>query len=168
MWVKIYTVKYNPNGGKLIGSSKVYIGKGIPLKTIASASRTGYVFKGWYTDKKGGRKIKIGSKLSKSSTLYAQWIKKPSKVKGLKKVAVSSKRIKISWKKVSGVKGYDIYRKDKKSGSYKKIASTTKAYCTDKKLKKVKGYYYMVRAYKKVGGVKVVGEKKEIYVSIKK
>ena len=74
--------------------------------------------------------------------------------------AVSGKRAKLGWKKVSGASGYVIYRKTGKKGSYKKIKTvknrkTTKY--TDKTVKKGKTYYYRIRAYTLVDGKKVYG-----------
>lgn len=50
-----------------------------------------------------------------------------------------SRSIKISWKKVKGASGYQIYRASKKKGKYKKIKTITKGSTrryTNKKLKK--------------------------------
>lgn len=59
----------------------------------------------------------------------------------------------ITWKKVSKVTGYEIYRSTSKSKGYKKIKTVKKnkiTSFTDTKLKKGKTYYYKVRAYKTV------------------
>lgn len=74
------------------------------------------------------------------------------------KVKAGSKQAKISWKKVKGVTGYEVYRSTKKSSGYKKVTtikkSSTTSY-TNKKLKKNKKYYFKVRAYKTVKGKKL-------------
>lgn len=83
----------------------------------------------------------------------------PSKVTNVK-ASAGSKRVKLSWKKASGVTGYEIYRATKKNGKYKKVKSIGKAAAnnyTDKKLKAKKTYYYKIRAYKTVSGKKVYG-----------
>ncbi len=54
--------------------------------------------------------------------------------------------VKTSWNKVTGAKGYNIYRKDASSG-YKKIASTTSLSYVDKTAKAGVNYTYAVRAY---------------------
>lgn len=61
----------------------------------------------------------------------------------------SKKQVKLSWKKVSGAKKYEIYRATSKNGKYKKIATTTKTSYTNKKLKSGKTYYYKVKAIAK-------------------
>lgn len=68
----------------------------------------------------------------------------------LKKVAnVSGKKAKVTIKKVSGAKGYQIlYSTDKKFKKNVKKVLTKKTTCTLTKLKKKKTYYVKVRAYK--------------------
>ena len=60
----------------------------------------------------------------------------------------------ITYKKVSGVSGYQIYMSTKKKSGYKKIAtlSSKKSSYTKGKLKKGKKYYFKVRTMKKVSG----------------
>ena len=53
---------------------------------------------------------------------------------------------KATWGKVTGAKGYYIYRKTS-SGSYSKIATTTSLSYVDKTAKKNVKYYYAVKAY---------------------
>ena len=146
---KLYTIKYNANGGALVGSSTDYAGKGVKIRTLSSAKRSGYVFNGWYTAKKGGKKITSGSKLSKNTTLYAQWIKRPGKVTGIKH-KVSSKKVTLSWNKVTGADGYEIYMSLSKKGKYKKqsICSNAKIKYTKKQLKNGKIYYFKIRSFK--------------------
>lgn len=62
-------------------------------------------------------------------------------------------KIKFTWKRVSGVNGYTIYRKTDKS-SWKKIktiANNKTSSYTDSKLNPGTRYFYSIRAYKKVG-----------------
>lgn len=56
--------------------------------------------------------------------------------------------IKVSWKKVSGATGYEIYRAAAKNGKYSKIATvkSSKTSYTNKKLTQGKTYYYKVVA----------------------
>ena len=87
--------------------------------------------------------------------------RKPGKVKGIKAKRKGRRTIQISWKKKAGVTGYQIFRATGKKGKYKRIKTLKgagKTSFTDKKKKK-KGvrYYYKVRVYRIVNGVKIPG-----------
>ncbi len=66
------------------------------------------------------------------------------------KVKATKKSVKITWNKIPNVKGYEIFRTDKKKGKYKKIknVASKKTVYVNNKLKKKK-YYYKVRAFVK-------------------
>lgn len=75
--------------------------------------------------------------------------------------STSSKKVKITWKKVSNCTGYIIYRSTKKGSGYKKIKTITsksKVSYTDTGLKKGKTYYYKIKTYKTVGTGKIYGK----------
>ena len=76
-----------------------------------------------------------------------------------KKIKTAKKAISVTWKKVGGVKGYQVqvatdkkFKKNKKTVTIKK-QKTTKT--TVKKLKAKKKYYVRIRTYKIVNGKKV-------------
>ena len=92
------------------------------------------------------------------TTTTASKVSKPKKTK-IKKVKAAKKALAVTWKKVSGVKGYQVqvatdkkFKKNKKTVTIKK-QKTTKT--TIKKLKAKKKYYVRVRTYKTVNGKKV-------------
>lgn len=75
---------------------------------------------------------------------------KSAKLKAPKLRSVSqsnSRTLKITWSKVSGAKGYVLYRK-RSNTKFKKIAKTKKTSYTNKKLKNSVKYYYKVKAFK--------------------
>lgn len=85
-------------------------------------------------------------------------VSKPKSAK-FKKVKPAKKAVSVEWKKVSGVKGYQVqvatdkkFKKNKKTATVKK-QKTTKV--TIKKLKAKKKYYVRIRTYKTVNGKKV-------------
>lgn len=81
-------------------------------------------------------------------------------VKNLKKKKGKKNTLTLSWKKVSGANGYEVYQATKAKGKYKKIKTISKGKTTRltvKKLKAKKTYYFKVRAYKKNGGQKAYG-----------
>ncbi len=82
----------------------------------------------------------------------------PAKTTSFKQSATyTTTSIKMSWAKVTGAAGYEIYRSDEKSGTYKLIKTVTTNSCTNSGLKAGSKYYYKVRAYKTVNGKKVYG-----------
>ncbi len=85
----------------------------------------------------------------------------PLYAKDIKLKAVKSKKTgnKLSWNKIKGASGYQIYRASSKKGTYKLIKTVNKKKLsyTDK-AKKGKKYYYKIRAVKKVNGTKIYGK----------
>ena len=93
-----------------------------------------------------------------SATTAPKIVAKP-KSTSIKKVKAAKKAISVIWKKVGGVKGYQVqvatdkkFKKNKKTVTVKK-QKTTKT--TVKKLKAKKKYYVRVRTYKIANGKKV-------------
>ncbi len=57
-------------GAKLVTLNNTY-------GTLATPTRDGYTFDGWYTDKTGGTKISSSSTFTGTTTLYAHWSENP-------------------------------------------------------------------------------------------
>ncbi|MDR0817346.1 MAG: InlB B-repeat-containing protein [Clostridiales Family XIII bacterium] len=80
---KTYTIRLNVNRGKALKKAKrikkVKFGK--KYGAFPKPVRKGYIFKGWYTKKKGGTKITAGKKvkITANKTYYAHWKKKKKK-----------------------------------------------------------------------------------------
>ena len=53
----------------------------------------------------------------------------------------------LKWSSVKGAKGYYVYRKTSKNGSWQRIGQTTGTSYTDKNIKSGSNYYYTVKAY---------------------
>lgn len=69
-----------------------------------------------------------------------------------------AKMLKLTWDKVSNVKGYQIYRSTTgKADSYQKVATVKDNSYTDTKLASSTTYYYKVRAYAKQNGKNIYG-----------
>lgn len=75
-----------------------------------------------------------------------------------KKSSLKNGKLKITWNKVSGVTGYDIYVSNKEKSGYKKVKSVsskknsiTLTKFKNTKIKKSKKYYVYIVAKKKVG-----------------
>lgn len=160
-----YTIKYQLNKGKNnSGNPSVYYKQNIALKNPV---RAGYLFKGWYRDKKYKKKItKLTAKSSGNLTLYAKWEKVsigPSSISSLSN-AKGNKAV-VKFKKVSKASGYQVvYGKDSKFRKPSTLIAKKNS-ATINKLQKKKTYYVKVRAYRvDSAGKKVYGK----YSAVKK
>lgn len=182
----VYTVKFDANAssgvsGKMEDQDMVY---GEPQNLFANKfKRTDADFTGWNTKKDGsGTAYKDGQRVQNLTTkdggtviMYAQWKtkKKPTppapeptpaaKASGVllaKLTAQGSKSLTVSWNKVKGAKGYEIFfaRCDGKGGTTTKKVKTSKGNKTFKwtksGLKKKTAYKAYVKAYTVKNGKK--------------
>ena len=65
----------NQSRHKILIKNRIYKKRGY----APAIRREGYVFNGWYTQKKGGIKYTSSKKITKSIKLYAHWVKKYTK-----------------------------------------------------------------------------------------
>lgn len=80
-WAKLVTVTYHPNWvpgypefGSLVQPVEETFAEGEPYGYLRSASRTGYVFEGWFTESEGGTRVQNGMVVTGDRRdLYAQW-----------------------------------------------------------------------------------------------
>jgi uncharacterized repeat protein (TIGR02543 family) len=68
-------ITYNANGGTTPSGGDSTTSTGGTVSSLATTSRTGYTFAGWYTASSGGTRITTSSPHSQTGdfTLYAQW-----------------------------------------------------------------------------------------------
>lgn len=106
-------------------------------------------------------KVNNEKKYGKYSTKY----KTSTRLKKVTlKVSAGTRKANLSWKKIDGASGYEICMKTS-SGEFSKIKTITKGATikyTKTGLSKGKTYYYKVRAYKTVSGVKIYGSYSKI------
>lgn len=128
------------------------------ISTIKKGSTTSY------TD--GSSSLKLGTtyeyrvqpyRMAEQKTVYGDYSKVVSQklqvgTTSVTKVSSASyNSLKITWKKVSGVSGYVVYRSDSQNGKYTKIATVKSGTSyTDKKRSCGKTYYYKVQGYRTV------------------
>lgn len=97
-------VTFNANGGKIGKATKKVkkITKNKKVGKLPKATYTGYTFKGWYTKKSGGKKVKKTTKAKKKVTYYAHWSAKEYTVNfdanGGETPTVKSKKVKYKAK----------------------------------------------------------------------
>ena len=94
---------------------------------------------------------KVKAVSTANSAANGAFSSKVSKVCDLAKPVISVSRNssgdpKVTWKKVTGADKYYVYRATSKSGTYKKVKTTTNKYWTDTTAVAGKTYYYKVKA----------------------
>lgn len=140
------------------------------VKTYKSGSQTSYSDTGaksgktYYYKARAYKNVKVKKKTKKE---YSVWSAVVSGKKQLETVKIKSAKCasettaKLSWGKVTGAEGYEIYKCDKKNGTYTyvgKVSSGGTVSYTAKKLKMGVKYYFKVRAFRKSGSKMVYGE----------
>lgn len=96
---------------------------------------------------------------------------KPDKVAALNVDAYESTAIDLSWKKVARASGYQLYRLNKATGKYVRIATIkggSNVTYTDSSLVAAKTYSYKVRAYKSYNGTSYYGRFSAVKVQVTK
>ena len=70
-----YTVTFDENGGDTPSKASQFVTYDSTYGTLATVTRTGYTFDGWYTAASGGAKVTSTTKVSTAGnhTLYAHW-----------------------------------------------------------------------------------------------
>ena len=142
--------------------TQTYTGKALkPEVTVKYGSKTlkkdtDYTIK--YSNNKaiGKSTVTVKGKGKYTGTVKTTFKIKPKKVTNLK-LKAGSKKLTVTWKKVSGVTGYQLQYCTKKDFSNAKKVTVKKAATvktTIKKLKAKKTYYVRIRAYKTVKGTK--------------
>lgn len=114
-----------------------------------------------YQDNKAVGKgyIIIKGKGSYSGTVKKGFYIEPKAVSSLKATGYSTK-VKLSWSKATGAKGYQVYLYE--DGKWVKQPTTSKTSCTVTGLDSVTTYKFRVRPYAKVGSKSLYGEWKTI------
>lgn len=153
---KKVNVTLHGNGGYFVNAKETTsITKSVVVNkkygSLKMPVRRGYLFRGWYTAKTGGKKVSESTVVTntKSHTLYAQWTKvEPGKTKIVSLKNTKKKNVEVKMDQVKGVKGYQIVyskHKDFKNPSWVRTTSSVKKLT---RLKKGQTYYFKVRTFK--------------------
>ena len=155
-----YTVNYNANGGAGAPSSqKKYYNTNLVLAGT-QPTRDGYIFTGWATTNNAtSATYQPGGNYNANAdiTLYAVWSALPSAPTNVQAVPSSTTSITVSWDAVNGASGYQVWRRSSATGSFTSLGTYTTTSKVSTGLESGKIYYYKVRAYKLVNGVKYYG-----------
>ena len=122
-------MKFDTGGGSKVPSQTVQKNK--KAKKPADPKWSNHTFCGWYANKALTKKFDFNKAITANTTVYAKWkakpITKPSGTLFVKMTSKGKKTLKISWSKVDGAKGYDIFfarcNHGKKTVKVKKVKS---------------------------------------------
>ena len=104
--------------------------------------------------------VKAYTKLSDGTVYWGSSVSAQFATKVAKPVVSiksATKSATVSWQKVNGATGYQVYYSTSKDGEYTKLKTTSSLSFKKTSLKSGKTYYFKVRAYKKVDGKTVYG-----------
>lgn len=157
-----YKVVFKSNGKtvKTLKRTKIQT-----LGKLPAVTKKGYLLKGWYTKKSGGKKANESTKIASNKTYYAQWVKdSPSASSSVVNNSVAAKRVKFSAKAAQSCK---VMKKYWKNGKLKKpVAKTIKltkyknvAIKSATVAKKYQKYEKYIKLAKVKNGVKVTLKK---------
>lgn len=127
------------------------------IATLKKGTKVTYLDKKCNTGQKYYYKVKAYRKTG-GKTVYSEYSQRQVGVATLNKPKMKSTSlvtgdtVKLTWKKVNGAQGYQIYRSETKKGTYKKI-QTIKGNVDTTQIsgqENGKTFYYKVRAYRKV------------------
>lgn len=171
--IKLKWQKVKDAAGYVVYRSTSRNGKFKKVKTYKSGSNTSYsdkkvkFGKTYYYKVRAYKKVKVKvKKKTKIKQEYGSYSDVASVKTKLSAVAIKSAKCasettaKLSWKRVTGAQGYEIYKSEAKDGTYAyagKVSGGGKLSYTAKKLKTGVPYYFKVKAYKKSGSKKHYG-----------
>lgn len=129
------------------------------------AKRRGYLFCGWYRDKKMTEKIEAVCDLEKNPIkLYAKWEKVQTERTRIKSVKRKGKSMKLSYERINHAKGYQISYAFAKNFHKAKIVMASGTQRKISGIKKGKPYFIKVRAYKRdSAGKNVYGKWSKVF-----
>ena len=141
-----------------------YTGKSIKPSVTVKVGKKKLTTKSYTVSYKDNKAVGKGYIIIKGKGSYTGTVKKgfyiePKATSSLKATAYSTK-IKLSWSKVIGAKGYQVYQYE--DGKWIKLPTTSKTSCTVTGLDSVTTYKFRVRPYAKVGSKTLFGEWKTV------
>lgn len=163
--IKVSWSKVTGAAGYQIYRSTSSNGSYTKVGTVTGNSKVSYTNTGLTTGKAYYYKVRAYAKAG-SSTVYGSASKaagaKPllAKVGGAKAASTGYDRIKVSWTKVAGASGYEIYRASSSTGAYSRVKTVTSGSTVASTITGLgfnKTYYYKVCAYRTIGSSRVYG-----------
>lgn len=123
------------------------------VKGLASGTNYKFAVKAYVTDNNG-------KELSSAEYPTVSAVTNLYNVSGFKSATASSSEVKLTWNKVSGAKGYIVYKYDNANKKWNRVTktSTNVNTYTVKKLKAGTNYKFAVKAYKTLNGKEITSK----------
>ena len=156
---KTFTIKKANISGSIKLSKSSYTYNGKACKPGVSGIKGTYKVTYSSNVKAGVAKVTVTGTGNYTGTRTKTFKIAPKKM-SIKKVTAGKKLFKVTWNKNTSNSGYQIQYSTKKNfskASTKTVSGSKAASYTAKKLSSGKKYYVRIRAYKKVGSVKIYG-----------
>ena len=76
-----YVIQFDTNGGTNLSRRTMTLLDGDSPGIMPKVQRKDYLFRGWYTQKEGGKQVAGDKPLEEAATLYARWVRASAPVK---------------------------------------------------------------------------------------
>lgn len=162
-----YGITYNLDGGRNASGNPAEYAVYGPAVTLKAPSRSGYTFDGWYGNSglSGAKVTSIPAGSVGDKAVWAKWKKNSDSSASVfiaKMTSKGKRSMEISWNKVDGAEGYDIFFSHCGSSDHKEATELVKSIAgnstfkwTKSGLGKSNSYKAVVKAYVNKGNQKV-------------
>jgi uncharacterized repeat protein (TIGR02543 family) len=154
-----YTVIFDVNGGSALSAANRTRTRdhNATVGTLPTPTRANHTFAGWFTTRTGGTRITTTQRITANTTYFARWIANPARPANPRATANSRTEITISWNRVTGATGYEVWRSTSANGTFTRVRDVQSGLTLSWRntgLVADRQYFYRVRAYTTVNGVK--------------
>jgi uncharacterized repeat protein (TIGR02543 family) len=158
-WVRVHTVTFDVNGGaSLTATNRTRTrDNNTTIGALPTPTRSGHTFAGWFTTRTGGTRITATTRITADTTYFARWVQNPARPANPRAAANSRTEITVSWNRVTGATGYEVWRSTSANGTFTRVRDVTSGATLSWRhtgLTADRQYFYRVRAYRTVNGVK--------------
>jgi uncharacterized repeat protein (TIGR02543 family) len=158
-WVRVHTVTFDVNGGAslTVANRTRTRDHNTTIGALPAPTRSGHTFAGWFTARTGGTRITATTRITANTTYFARWVQNPARPANPRATADSRTQITVSWNRVTGATGYEVWRSTSANGTFTRVRDVTSGATLSWRhtgLTADRQYFYRVRAYRTVNGVK--------------
>jgi uncharacterized repeat protein (TIGR02543 family) len=154
-----YTVTFDVNGGSALSAANRTRTRdhNATVGSLPTPTRANHTLVGWFTTRTGGTRITTTQRITANTTYFARWAANPARPANPRATANSRTEITVSWNRVTGATGYEVWRSTTANGTFTRVRDVTSGSTLSWRntgLVADRQYFYRVRAYTTVNGVK--------------